>query len=63
MVTTTTSGRLETGPWINVSVEQTRYRALDVRTQILPLARALAAGRVPEGATTIDLIRRAGFAH
>ena len=54
---------LETGPWINVSVEQTGYRPLDVRTQVLPLARALAAGRAPEGATTIDRIRRAGFAN
>ena len=56
-------GPLETGPWINVSVEQTGYRPLDVRTQVLPLARALLAGRVPEGATTIDRIRRAGLAN
>ncbi len=45
---------LETGPWINVSVEQTGYRPLDVRTQVLPLARVLVAGRTPEGATTIE---------
>ena len=54
---------LETGRWINVSVEQTGYRPLDVRTQVLPLARALAAGRVPERATTLDHIRRAGLAN
>ena len=54
---------LETGPWSNVSVEQTGYRPLDVRTQILPLARALVGGRMPEGETTIDRIGRAGLAN
>ena len=54
---------LETGPWINVSVEQTAYRPLDVRTQILPLARALVGGSTPEGANTIDRIGRAGLAN
>ena len=54
---------LETGPWINVSVEQTGYRPLDVRTQVLPLARALVGGRMPEGETTIDRIGRAGLAN
>ena len=53
---------LGTGPWINVSVEQTGYRPLDVRTQVLPLARALVGGRTPAGATTIDRIARAGLA-
>ena len=47
---------LETGPWINVSVEQTGYRPLDVRNQVLPLARALISGRTPVGTTTIDRI-------
>ena len=54
---------LETGPWINVSVEQTGYRPLDVRTQVLPLARALVGGCMPEGETTIDRIGRAGLAN
>ena len=53
---------LETGPWINVSVEQTGYRPLDVRTQVLPLARTLISGRTPDGATTIDRIGRASQA-
>ena len=54
---------LETGPWINVSVEQTAYRPLDVRSQVLPLARALLSGWTPEGATTIDRIGRAGLSN
>ncbi len=49
---------LEPGPWINVSVEQTDYRPLDVRTEVLPLARALVRGRIPAGDKTIDRIRR-----
>ena len=53
---------LETGPWINVSVEQTGYRPLDVHTQVLPLARTLISGRTPDGATTIDRIGRASQA-
>jgi len=49
---------LEPGPWINVSVEQTDYRPLEVRTEVLPLARALVRGRIPAGDKTIDRIRR-----
>ena len=55
---------LEIGRWINVSVEHTGYRPLDVRTQVLPLARTLISGRTPDGATTVDRIGRpseAGF--
>ena len=40
---------LRRGRWINVSVEQTLYRPLDVRTQIIPLAKALVARRIPPG--------------
>ncbi len=36
---------LREGRWINVSVEHTLYRPLDVRTEIIPLAKALAAQR------------------
>ena len=43
---------LETGRWINASVEQTRYRPLAVRTEVLPLARALISGWTPVGTTT-----------
>ncbi|MDE0062262.1 MAG: hypothetical protein OXU72_05670 [Gammaproteobacteria bacterium] len=39
-----------------MSVEQTGYRPLDIRTQVLPLARALVGGRTRAGATTIDRI-------
>ena len=50
------------GPWINVSVEQTDYRPLDVGTEVLPLARALVGGGTPAGATTLDPVARAGSA-
>lgn len=49
---------LESGPWINVSVEQTDYRPLDVWSEVLPLARALVSGRTPAGDKTIDRIRQ-----
>lgn len=49
---------LEPGPWINVSVEQTDYRPLDVRSEVLPFARVLVSGRAPAGDKTIDRIRR-----
>ena len=39
------------GPWINVSVEQTGYRPLVVRTEVLALARALVGGGTPAGAS------------
>ena len=46
--------------WINVSVEQTLYRPLDVRTQIIiPLAKALVARRIPPGLTTAERVRHA----
>ena len=45
---------LRRGRWINVSVEQTLYRPLDVRTQIIPLAKALVARRMPPGLTTAE---------
>ena len=54
---------LEAGPWINVSVEQTGYRPLDVRTEVLPLARALISGWTLVGTTTIDRIGRASLAN
>ena len=53
---------LRQGPWINVSVEQTLYRPLDVRTQIIPLARALAARWIPPGLTTAERVRHAPLA-
>ena len=49
--------QLRQGPWINVSVEQTCYRPLDVRTEVLPLARALADDRIPPGMTTAERIK------
>ena len=52
---------LGTGPWNTVSVQQTAYRPLDVGAQVLPLARALLGGRMPEGATKIDRIGRAAL--
>ena len=48
---------LRMGPWINVSVEQTRYHPLNVRTNIMPLAKALAADRIPPGDTTAERIQ------
>ena len=50
---------LRRGRWINVSVEQTLYRPLDVRTQIIPLAKALVARRIPPGLTTAERVRYA----
>ena len=44
---------------INVSVEHTLYRPLDVRTEIVPLAQALAAGWIPPGLTTAEPVRPA----
>lgn len=44
---------------INVSVEHTLYRPLDVRTEIVPLAKALAAGWIPPGLTTTEPVRHA----
>ena len=48
--------QLRQGPWINVSVEQIGYRPLDVRTEVLPLARALVDDRIPPGTTTADRV-------
>ena len=53
---------LRRGRWINVSVEQTLYRPLDVRTQIIPLAKALVARRIPPGLTTAERVRHARLA-
>ena len=50
---------LRRGRWINVSVEQTLYRPLDVRTQIIPLAKKLVARRIPPGHTTAERVRHA----
>ena len=50
---------LRRGRWINVSVEQTLYRSLDVRTQIIPLAKVLVARRIPPGLTTAERVRHA----
>ena len=49
--------QLRQGRWINVSVEQTCYRPLDVRTEVLPLARALADDRIPPGMTTAERVK------
>ena len=53
---------LRRGRWINVSVEQTLYRSLDVRTQVIPLARALIARWIPSGLTTAKWVRHAPLA-
>ena len=53
---------LREGRWINVSVEQTHYHPLDVRTQIIPLAKALAAGWIPPGRTTAERLGHAPLA-
>ena len=53
---------LRRGRWINVSVEQTLYRLLDVRAQIIPLAKALVARRIPPGLTTAERVRHAHLA-
>ena len=53
---------LRRGRWINVSVEQTLYRPLDVRAQIIPLAKALVARRIPPGLTTAERVRHAHLA-
>ena len=45
---------LREGRWINVSVEHTLYRPLDMRTESMPLAKALAVGWIPPGLTTAD---------
>lgn len=50
---------LTNGPWINVSVEQTGYRPLDLRTEVLPLARTLVEGHTPIGSTTRERIEHA----
>ena len=48
---------LRRGRWINVSVEQTLYRPLDVRTEIIPLAKVLVARWIPPGLTTAERLR------
>ena len=53
---------LRRGRWINVSVEQTLYHPLDVRAQIIPLAKALVARRIPPGLTTAERVRHAHLA-
>ena len=50
---------LTQGRWINVSVEQTLYRPLDVRMQIIPLAKDLVARRIPPGLTTAERVQHA----
>ncbi|MCY4510216.1 MAG: hypothetical protein OXG35_25130 [Acidobacteria bacterium] len=53
---------LKRGRWINVSVEQTEYRPLDVRTEVIPLAKVLIAGWIPPGETTAERIRHVPLA-
>ena len=53
---------LRRGPWINVSVEQTLYRPLDVRTEVIPLAKVLIARWIPPGETTAERLRHVPLA-
>ena len=53
---------LKQGRWINVSVEHTAYRPLNVRTEVLPLARALAGGHIPYGNTTMEWVSQTATA-
>ncbi|MCY4505724.1 MAG: hypothetical protein OXG35_01990 [Acidobacteria bacterium] len=53
---------LRRGRWINVSIEQTLYRPLDVRTEIIPLAKVLIARWIPPEETTAERVRHVSLA-